>query len=309
VEVIYIACPGQGSQTPGFLEPWLEIDVFKKSIEKASAILDLDLIHFGTAANAEQIRDTQIAQPLIVASSIASFETLTAHTRARLTYSGVAGHSVGEIAAAHIAGVLDFESALRFVSLRGKQMAKAAALSPSSMAAVVGGEPADILTQLDSAGLYAANYNGPGQIVAAGSKQLIDDLVANPPKGTRVVGLAVAGAFHTKFMESAQQALASFAADIAAKDPTVSLWTNSDGSVVANGQKFLDLLVDQVSKPVRWDKTMESMQTSGIKALIELLPGGTLAGISKRAMKDVEAVALKTPADLDKVADLLERQS
>jgi [acyl-carrier-protein] S-malonyltransferase len=307
--MISIACPGQGSQTPGFLEPWLEVDVFKASIQKAAEILELDLIHFGTAADAEQIRDTKIDQPLIVSSSIASFDTLKAKIKTEFSFSGVAGHSVGEIAAAYIAGVLDFESALRFVSLRGKQMANAAALSPSSMAAVVGGEPADVLSQLDSAGLFAANYNGPGQIVAAGSRELIDDLVANPPRGTRVVGLSVAGAFHTQFMESAKPELASFARGLAPKDPSYALWTNSDGSVVANGQKFVDLLVDQVSKPVRWDKTMESMQTSGIRALIELLPGGTLAGIAKRAMKDVEAVALKTPSDLDKVAELLERQS
>jgi len=307
--MINIACPGQGSQTPGFLESWLEIEVFRNSIEKASEILELDLIHFGTLADAEQIRDTQIAQPLIVASSIASFESLKVHTGGKLSFSGVAGHSVGEIAAAYIAGVLDFESALRFVSLRGKQMAKAAALSPSSMAAVVGGEPADVLAHLESVGVVAANYNGPGQIVAAGSKELIDDLVANSPKGTRVVALSVAGAFHTSFMESAKPELASYASSLSPKDPTVALWTNSDGSVVANGQKFVDLLVDQVSKPVRWDKTMEAMQSAGSKALIELLPGGTLAGIAKRAMKDVEAVALKTPADLDKVADLLERHS
>lgn len=307
--MISIACPGQGSQTPGFLEPWLELDVFKNSIHKASEILELDLIHFGTAADAEEIRDTKIAQPLIVASSIASFETLKANIGTGFFFSGVAGHSVGEIAAAYIAGVLDFDSALRFVSVRGKQMAKSADLSPSSMAAVVGGEPADVLSHLDSLGLFAANYNGPGQIVAAGSKQLIDNLVANPPKGARVVGLSVAGAFHTEFMESAKKALASFARELTPEDPKVALWTNHDGSVVANGQKFVDLLVDQVSKPVRWDKTMESMQTSGIKALIELLPGGTLAGIAKRAMKDVEAVALKIPADLDKVTELLGRQS
>jgi [acyl-carrier-protein] S-malonyltransferase len=188
-------------------------------------------------------------------------------------------------------------------------MAKAAGSEPSSMAAVVGGGEAEVLAHLESVGLFAANFNGPGQIVAAGSRDLVAQLLANPPAGTKVVGLAVAGAFHTKYMESAKPELADLAATLAPQDPAVALWTNSDGSVVANGQKFLDLLVDQVCKPVRWDKTMEAMQVSSTTALIELLPGGTLAGIAKRAMKDVEAVSLKTPADLDKVADLLERHS
>jgi [acyl-carrier-protein] S-malonyltransferase len=306
--LIALTCPGQGAQTPGFLSPWLELDSFKAAIEKYSAVLEMDLVHFGTKADADQIKDTRVAQPLIVAASMASHAVLIQALKDKSIIAGVAGHSVGEIAAANIAGVLDTEAALRFVKARGEQMANAASLEASSMAAVVGGEPEVVVDHLESMGLFAANYNGKGQIVAAGSAAKIQELVANPPAGTRVVGLAVAGAFHTSFMETAKVELASLAGSINTSNPEMLIWSNSDGSRVDSGERFLELLIDQVSKPVRWDKTMESMTTDGVTALIELLPGGTLTGIAKRAMPGVATLALKTPEDLEKTVLFVKEQ-
>lgn len=307
--MIALTCPGQGAQTPGFLSPWLELDSFKTAIEQYSEILEMDLVHFGTNADADQIKETQVAQPLIVAASMASHAVLIQALQDKSIIAGVAGHSVGELAAASIAGVLDTEAALRFVKARGEQMAKAASLEASSMAAVVGGEPEVVVSHLESMGLFAANYNGKGQIVAAGAAGKIQELVANPPAGTRVVGLAVAGAFHTSFMETAKVELASLAGSINTSNPEMLIWSNSDGSIVDSGERFLELLINQVSKPVRWDKTMDSMTTDGVTALIELLPGGTLTGIAKRAMPGVANLAIKTPEDIEKAVLFVKEQS
>ena len=306
--MIALSCPGQGAQTPGFLKPWLEIESFKSEIEKYSAILDMDLVHFGTEADAEQIKDTKIAQPLIVAASMASHAALIGALKDSSFIQGVAGHSVGEIAAANIAGVFDTEAALKFVKARGEQMAIAASLEDSSMAAVVGGEQDVVLQHLSNLGLFAANYNGKGQIVAAGSSPKIQELIGSPLAGTRVVGLAVAGAFHTSFMESAKVALASLAVSISCQDPKLLIWSNSGGVSVSNGDKFLDLLIKQVANPVRWDLTMDSMVSDGVSAVIELLPGGTLTGIAKRAMPGVATLALKSPEDLEKAVSFVKEQ-
>jgi [acyl-carrier-protein] S-malonyltransferase len=290
------------------LAPWLELESFKQEIEKFSEILEMDLIHFGTEADAETIKDTKIAQPLIVAASMASCAVLVEALKDDSVFAGVAGHSVGEIAAANIAGVLDTEAALKFVKARGEQMARAATLESSSMAAVVGGEQKIVLDHLANLGLFAANYNGKGQIVAAGSSSKIQDLIDTPPPGTRVVGLAVAGAFHTSFMETAKVPLSSLASSIRTENPKLLLWSNSDGARVDSGDKFLELLINQVSNPVRWDLTMDSMVSDGVSAVIELLPGGTLTGIAKRAMPGVATLALKSPEDLEKAAAFVREQ-
>jgi [acyl-carrier-protein] S-malonyltransferase len=303
--MISIACPGQGSQAPGFFEPWLEIPTFKKQIEKSSEILGIDLIHFGTVADQDEIRDTKIAQPLIVAAGIASFLVLKETIGEKLAVEATAGHSVGEITSAYVAGIFDDQTALKFVQKRGDEMARASSLAESSMAAVVGGEQGIVLADLAARGLSAANYNGAGQIVAAGSKEEIVDLVANPPAGTRVIQLQVAGAFHTEFMESARAPLAEYSQSVQVNDPDILIWTNMDGSLVVEGSKFLDLLVNQVSNPVRWDKTMDSITAAGVSLMIELLPGGALSGIAKRSMPNTVAIPVKTPADLDKVAEAL----
>ncbi len=303
--MICIAAPGQGSQAPGFLSAWLEIPIFKEQIEKASAVLGIDLIHYGTVADADAIKDTKIAQPLIVAAGIASYLTLKESLGEELVISSTAGHSVGEITAAYVSGILNSDGALKFVQRRGNEMAEAAALTPSSMAAVVGGELDSVLSHLDSVGLFAANYNGAGQVVAAGSKELIEHLVASAPAGSRVIALQVAGAFHTSFMEPARPSLTAFAKELSVQDPKISIWSNNDGQLVQSGQKYLELMVNQVSNPVRWDKTMESMQLANVSVMIELLPSGALSGIAKRAMPNTVAIALKTPADLDKVAEAI----
>jgi [acyl-carrier-protein] S-malonyltransferase len=287
----------------------LELESFKTEIEKYSAILEMDLVHFGTEADADQIKDTRIAQPLIVAASMASHAALISALQDDSMFEGVAGHSVGEIAAAKIAGVLDTEAALKFVKARGEQMAMAASLVASSMAAVVGGEQDTVLSHLSNLGLFAANFNGKGQIVAAGSSSKIQDLVSNPPAGTRVVGLAVAGAFHTSFMETAKVALTSLAISVSCDNPKLLIWSNSDGAKVDGGDKFLELLIDQVSKPVRWDKTMDAMVSDGVSAVIELLPGGTLTGIAKRAMPGVATLALKSPEDIEKAVSFVREQA
>ena len=306
--MIALTCPGQGAQTPGFLAPWLELESFRQEIEKYSAILEMDLIHFGIEADAETIKDTKIAQPLIVAASMASYAVLVEALKDDSVIAGVAGHSVGEIAAANIAGVLDTEAALMFVKARGEQMARAATLEASSMAAVVGGEQEIVFDHLTNLGLFAANYNGKGQIVAAGSSAKIQELIDSPPPGTRVVGLSVAGAFHTSFMETAKVELGSLASSIRTENPKLLLWSNSDGARVDSGDKFLELLINQVSNPVRWDLTMDSMVSAGVSAVIELLPGGTLTGIAKRAMPGVATLALKSPEDLEKATAFVREQ-
>ena len=306
--MIALTCPGQGAQTPGFLAPWLELESFRQQIEKYSLILEMDLIHFGTGADAETIKDTKNAQPLIVAASMASYAVLVEALKDDSVIAGVAGHSVGEIAAANIAGVLDTEAALMFVKARGEQMARAATLEASSMAAVVGGEQEIVLNHLTNLGIFAANYNGKGQIVAAGSSATIQELIDTPPPGTRVVGLAVAGAFHTSFMETAKVELGSLASSIRTENPKLLLWSNSDGARVDSGDKFLELLINQVSNPVRWDLTMDSMVSDGVSAVIELLPAGTLTGIAKRAMPGVATLALKSPEDLEKAVAFVREQ-
>ena len=300
--MLVIACPGQGSQTPGFLTPWLELPAFAEVIEVASGASGLDLATFGTISDAETIKDTAIAQPLIVSASLASFAALKDAGLAE--FAGAAGHSVGEVAAASIAGALDIAEAMAFVSKRGSEMAKAASLESSSMAAVLGGERDDVVAELTRRGLFAANYNSAGQIVAAGDAAAIAELATNAPAGTRVIPLAVAGAFHTRFMESAVAELDNYSAGMSVTDPTKTLWTNRDGSTVTSGTRYLELLVSQVSNPVRWDLCMESMVAAGVTALIELSPAGTLAGIAKRAMPGVETLALKTPDQLDAAIEL-----
>lgn len=301
--VIVIACPGQGSQTPGFLNEWLETPEAREFVGSVSESIGIDLITHGTTSDADTIRDTAIAQPLIVVSSLLAWQALS--ERADLSNAGVAGHSVGEFAAAALADVLSFEEAAKLVAVRGRAMADAAAESETSMAAVVGGREEDVLAAIAEHGLTPANRNGAGQIVAAGAADAIAQLIENTPRGARVIQLQVAGAFHTNYMASAVPVLASATAEVAPTDPTRRLWTNSDGSVVSSGAKFLDLLVSQVSNPVRWDACMESFLEHDITGFIELTPAGALTGIAKRVMKGVPTIAIKSPADLDAAVELL----
>ncbi len=301
--MIVVACPGQGSQTPGFLSPWLELDGARERLEAYSDAAKVDLITHGTVSDADTIRDTQIAQPLIVAASLLTWHALgEAAGRA----GGVAGHSVGELAAIAATGVVSDETAMYLVGERGRAMAQAATEAATGMSAVVGGVEADVLAAIAEHGLQPANFNGGGQIVAAGALDALAQLAENSPRGVRVIPLQVAGAFHTRYMGSAVEALRGAVATVTgAQAPATSLWTNSDGSVVADGQRALDLLVGQVSSPVRWDLCMQSFADNGITGLVELSPAGALVGLAKRGLKGTPTVAVKTPEDLEAAVALL----
>ncbi|MBW9108552.1 ACP S-malonyltransferase [Microbacterium trichothecenolyticum] len=292
--------PGQGSQSPGFLTPWLESDGAADRLARYSEWSGVDLVAAGTEWDADQIRDTQVAQPLIVAASLLSWNALPDRER----IGGVAGHSVGEFAAAAVAGVLSEESALTLVGIRGRAMAEAAAAAETGMSAVIGGDEASVLARLEELGLSPANYNGGGQLVVAGALDALQALAAEPVSGTRVIPLQVAGAFHTRYMAPAVETLRAAVTDHDVSDPGVTLWTNRDGSAVSTGRTFVDLLVDQVASPVRWDLCMTSFADAGVSGIVELAPAGTLVGLAKRALRGVPAVAVKTPADLEAAAAL-----
>lgn len=301
--MIVIACPGQGSQTPGFLAEWLQDSTASEFLAQASERAGVDLIAHGTTSDADTIRDTQIAQPLIVAASLLAWRALG--ELVSLDGVDVAGHSVGEFAAAAAAGVLSEGDALQLVGVRGRAMAEAATRESTGMSAVVGGVEEDVLAAITDQGLTAANRNGGGQIVAAGALPGLAALAEAAPRGARVIPLQVAGAFHTEYMASAIPVLQQAAASVTAHDPVRTLWTNADGSVVDSGSRFVDLLVSQIASPVRWDACMQGFQDAGITGLIELSPAGALTGIAKRGLKGVPTVAVKTPADLDAAVELI----
>ena len=291
--MLAITCPGQGAQKTGFLSSFLELDTFSAQIDELSTASGIDLRLHGTESDDETIKDTAVAQPLLVASAIACAAELG------VSPAVVAGHSVGEIAAAQIAGVFTPDDAMRFVKVRADGMAAAAATTPTGMSAVVGGQPEDVLAAIEAAGASPANVNGGGQTVAAGSLDALESLAENPPERARVISLAVAGAFHTEYMAAATDDLAAAASAMEVSDPSVTILSNSDGTAVEAGREYVDRLVRQVTNPVRWDLCQEALLNSGVTGMIELVPGGTLTGIARRAMKGVETFAIKSAADLD----------
>jgi [acyl-carrier-protein] S-malonyltransferase len=296
--VLIFTAPGQGAQSPGFLSPWLELPGLAEQIGAWSELAGRDLITLGTTGSAAEITDTSVAQPLLVAAALAAAGLLGEPDAA-------AGHSVGELAAGAIAGVLSPSDAIRLTRIRGEAMAEATAAEPTGMAAVLGGDQATVLAAIADAGLTAANINGAGQIVAGGSLTRLEAFAANPPAGARVRPLRVAGAFHTPHMAPAVDALAQAAAGTVVKDPVITLLSNADGSVVTSGPNWGARITAQVAAPVRWDLCMETMSDIGVTALIELPPGGTLAGLAKRALPGVELLALKTPDQLDAARELI----
>jgi [acyl-carrier-protein] S-malonyltransferase len=302
--VLAVLSPGQGSQKPGFLAPWLELPGAEARLRWWSALSGVDLVHLGTQAGADEIKDTARTQPLLVAAALLAAERLPMHD-----VSVVAGHSVGELGAATLAGVLPAEAAVTLAGVRGREMAAACALEPTGMSAVLGGDPAEVLAAIETHGLYPANRNGAGQVVAAGAIDALAKLAAEPPAKARVIALAVAGAFHTPFMAPAEQALAAVAAGITPADPTRILLSNLDGAAVTRGRELLTRLVRQVTAPVRWDLCMRTLADLGVTAVIELPPAGTLAGLVKRELKanGIEIVALNTPDDLPAARDLVAR--
>ncbi len=298
--MLVIAAPGQGSQTPGFLSPWLEHAEFATHIDSLSTAAGLDLAYQGTEADADTIRDTAIAQPLLVAAGLVGASALFPEPDDAFgVVTALAGHSVGEITAAAIARIITAEQAMVFVRERSRTMADAAAATPTGMTAVLGGDRDGVFATLERHGLTPANVNGSGQIVAAGTADQLAALAAEPPEGSRLRPLSVAGAFHTEHMAPAVDVLRRHAQTISAQDPRTQLISNRDGNVVHDGRSVLDRLVDQVSNPVRWDLCQEAMADLGVTGVLELPPAGTLVGLAKRALPGVETFALKTPDQLD----------
>jgi [acyl-carrier-protein] S-malonyltransferase len=292
--MLALIAPGQGSQTPGMLNSWIEDPTSKSFLMNWSADIDLDLVRLGTTAAADEIKDTANAQPLIVATSL-----LAAHALGIKEFAVVSGHSVGELAAAALSGAISESDALRLVRTRGIEMAKAAATTPAGMSAVLGGDLSEVLAAIASLSLVAANDNGAGQIVAAGDLTALASLAENPPAGARVRALAVAGAFHTSYMASAVPPLADLAASISIHPPLIPFISNKDGAAVRSGAEIVARIVNQIANPVRWDLCMQALKTMGITGVIELPPAGTLVGLLKRAVPDIESFALKSALDLD----------
>ena len=305
--VIALLSPGQGAQTPGMFGPWLAADGVLDRLRRWSEVTGLDLHRLGTSADAEEIKDTSVAQPLIVALSLIAFQRLqqTVELPADLA---VAGHSVGELAAAAVAGVLSQDDAVALAAVRGREMAAACAVQPTGMSAVMLGEEADVLARLTELGLSAANRNGASQIVAAGPLDALEKLAAEPPAGAKVRALSVAGAFHTPYMAQAKDALAAYARDIRVSDPNRALLSNADGTVVRSGVEMLRRLVEQVTRPVRWDCCVATLARLGTKATVELPPGKTLTGLARRQINPLETVTLSSPEDVDKAARLIVNQ-
>ena len=298
--MLVIVAPGQGAQTPGFLAPWLENASFRSRLSWLSAVSGLDLAHYGTEADADTIRDTQVAQPLLVATGMLAALELFPHPADAFDQVGaVAGHSVGELVAAAGSRTITAEQAMVLVRERGRAMAEASATTPTGMTAVLGGDRDEVLASLHKHGLTPANDNGPGQIVAAGTMEQLAAFADDAPAKARLRPLPVAGAFHTDHMSPAVGHVASLASSVSVHDPRVPVISNRDGQVVRDGQEVLDRIVGQIASPVRWDLCLEAMTDLGVTGVLELPPAGTLSGIAKRALPGVETFALKTPDQLD----------
>ncbi len=304
IGVLAIVAPGQGSQKPGMLAPWLEMPGMAELAASFGEAAGLDLIRLGTTADADEIKDTAVTQPLVVAAALLAAAALTVPASA-----ATAGHSVGELAAASIAGVLDPTTAVRTAAVRGAAMGAACAVTPTGMSAVLGGDTEVVLDTLAGLDLVGANVNGGGQIVAAGTVEALAALADAPPAGSRIIPLPVAGAFHTRYMAPAESAVADALSAITPVDPTRPLLTNSDGSVVASGRAYLDLLAAQVTRPVRWDACMATLRSLGVTGVLELPPAGALVGLVKRELKGVPTLALKSPDDLERAAAFFDEHS
>jgi [acyl-carrier-protein] S-malonyltransferase len=301
--VIAILAPGQGAQTPGMLTPWLELPGVREQFDTLGEAAGLDLVRLGTTADAEEIKDTAITQPLIVALGVTVAGRLGLDVP---TERVVAGHSVGELTAAAVTGALSEADAVAFAARRGAHMAAACALTPTGMSAVLGGDPEAVVAAIERLGLTAANQNGAGQIVAAGARDALAKLAEEPPAGARVRPLPVAGAFHTRYMAPAEDALRDYVEGIDVRDPQPILLSNADGTAVATGPELISRLVAQVTQPVRWDLCLHTLADIGVSAAIELAPAGTLTGIAKRELPGVELVAIKTPEDLETAMTLID---
>lgn len=303
MNVLALLAPGQGSQTPGMLAPWVELPGAAERLDAWSQISGLDLARLGSTATAEEITDTAVTQPLVVAATLLAHEEATRRGVLRGD-AAVAGHSVGEIAAYAIAGVISADDAVKLAATRGAEMAKACALEPTGMAAVLGGEEAEVLARLESLDLIPANRNAAGQIVAAGAVAALEKLAEDPPAKARVRVLATAGAFHTHYMAPAAEGYAAAAATVSTNEPTATLLSNADGKPVDSAADAMAKLVAQMTRPVRWDLCNETLRGMAVTAIVEFPPAGTLVGIAKRELKGTPTHAVKAPSDLDGLAEL-----
>jgi len=315
-DVLAVLAPGQGAQKPGMLTPWLELPGAESFFRWAGAIADADLLELGTAGDAEAIKDTAVTQPLVVAMSLFVARELgglpgpVAHSPHAGRDVVITGHSVGELTAAALAGVLSVEAAIALTAVRGRAMARSCAQTPTGMSAVLGGEPDEVLAALERHGLTPANMNGGGQVVAAGSLDALAALKADPPTKARIVPLPVAGAFHTSYMASARAELEALVGGLSPADPSRLLLSNADGAAVSSGAEALSRLVSQVTSPVRFDACLSTLRDLGVTAALELAPAGALSGLAKREWKgaDIEVLALSGPADLDRARDLIDAE-
>ena len=315
--MLVIVAPGQGAQVPGFLSPWLELPGIAETFASWSEVTGLDLVRYGTTADAEEIRDTAVAQPLLVGAGLAAASAMLGSLSSPESplpvepslVDAVAGHSVGEFTAAALAGVLSPHAAMALVAERGRGMADAAAQTGTGMTAVLGGKREEVLAAVEAAGLTPANDNGSGQVVAAGTMEQLAAFAENPPERARLRPLPVAGAFHTVHMAPAVERVQAAAQDLTPGDPSVRLLSNNDGAVVDTGAEYLDRLVAQISSPVRWDACTHTLADLGVTGLIELAPAGTLTGLAKRALRGVELLAVKTPDDLERAGALIKEHA
>ena len=301
-DVLVLLSPGQGAQSPGLLLPWLDLPGARDAVDRWSALTGLDLLRLGTTADADEVRDTAVAQPLLTAAALLSAGDLVP--------DAVCGHSVGELSALALAGVLTPDDAVRVAAVRGAAMAEAAALEPTGMSAVLGGDPEEVQAVLAAHGLTPANMNGAGQVVAAGPLEGLEALKAEPPAKARVMPLPVAGAFHTEYMAPAREELEALVGGLRPADPSRLLLSNADGAAVTDGAQVVSRLVSQVTSPVRFDACLATMRQLGVSAVIELPPAGALAGLAKREWKgvDVEILALSGPGDLDRARALIDTE-
>jgi [acyl-carrier-protein] S-malonyltransferase len=313
-DVLAVLAPGQGAQKPGMLTDWLDLPGAEAFFRWAGAIADADLLTLGTTGDAEAIKDTAVTQPLVVAMSLFVARELGGLPAPGVQLSPpdrnvvVTGHSVGELTAAALAGVLSVEAAIALTAVRGRAMAAACAQTPTGMSAVLGGDPDEVLAAIEKHDLSPANMNGAGQIVAAGPLDGLAALKADPPAKARIVPLSVAGAFHTQYMASARAELEGLIGGLRPDDPGRLLLSNGDGAAVDSGAEALSRLVSQVTSPVRFDSCLATMRELGVTAAVELPPAGALAGLAKREWKgsDIEILAISSPADLDRARELLE---
>lgn len=302
--MIALLAPGQGSQTEGMLSPWLELAGAADQLALWSKASGVDLVRLGTSASTEEITDTAVTQPLVVAATLLAHQELTKRGLLSDADLVVAGHSVGEIAAYAIAGVIAADDAVALAATRGAEMAKACAVEPTGMSAVLGGDESDVLARLEQLDLFPANRNAAGQIVAAGPLTALEKLAEDPPEKARVRALGVAGAFHTKYMASALDGYAAAAAAVQTSEPTAKLLSNRDGKPVTSAAAAMEALVAQLTQPVRWDLCTATLRDLEVTAAVEFPPAGTLTGIAKRELRGVTARAVKSPADLDALAEL-----